>query len=146
MKQIVDVYRTYRPPMICVEDVAFSKWLGQELERQMRESGLSCIVEQVKRDPRLTKQDRQKKLVFPLRGGKIRVRVDEPELVSLKNELRGFPKGRYDDILDTLTDVVEYLNPPWGTQSEVAGYRKPPRTPPGNTNFQTGYRWGRAQG
>jgi len=136
---IVDVYQRYRPYRIGIEAVAFQKWLGQELKFALMEKGIHADVFEIKRDPRQTKPERQKKLLFPLRAGRLHVRVDEPEMRNIKIELRGYPKGRFDDILDTFTDVVEYLEPPFVSRNENPhSFRMPPIQQPKGVNFQTG--------
>jgi phage terminase large subunit-like protein len=146
VEQILDMYRIYHPFQVGIEAVCFQKWLGQELEREKLLKKCYFETLEIKRDPRQRKWERQKKLLFPLRAGKIHIKPDEPCFGALKAEMMGYPKGRHDDILDTLTDAVELLTLPSPKKTGLGaiGYRLPPIVLRGTNNFQTGYTYRRS--
>ena len=145
IQQICDAHKLHNVLDIGVEAVNFQEWLCFKLEQYMRENGYHFRLHPIRRRGQgihKQKKDeggRQERVIPFLRDGKIWVRQDEPELEALKKELRQYPVGRHDDILDTLTDAIELLRPPDRRTRELLGYRKPPITLRGHGNFQTGY-------
>jgi len=145
VKQIIQVWRAYRPYQVGVEWVASQKWLGQELDRVKRFEQAYFETLPMKRDPKRNKWQRQKQILFPLRAGRIhlpyRMRGEkDPAFLALRQEMRGYPKGRHDDILDTLSDMVEFLQPPPAiVKGPMQDFRNPPVVLGGGNHFQTGY-------
>jgi predicted phage terminase large subunit-like protein len=144
IEHIFDAHRTWRPMRTGIEVVSFSRWLQHALEREMMLKGYHFVIDSIVRSSHATKSDRQERCIYPLRNGKVFIRKNEPEERMIKKELREFPRGRYDDFLDTLTDAIELLSPPFSVGKDTREpYRRPPVTLKGSGNFQTGYTYGR---
>lgn len=139
IEHMITMHKAYGVRRIGIESMAFQKWLCFYLEKRRQSEYLSFRVEPIRRAPNEKKNKRLERIQPYLRSGKIHVRENEPELEALRKELREFPHGQHDDILDTLADAIELLKPPHKTKKEHLLYRVPPVTLPHYQRIQTGY-------
>ncbi len=139
INQMLATHKLYKIRNIAIEAHCFAKWICFYLEKRQKEEGFHFHVIQIKRAHSVSKTARLERIQPYLRAGKIHVRKDEPEYDQIKRELREYPFGRYDDILDTLADAIEALKPPARAKYKAAKYRMPPIVLKGHGHFQTGY-------
>lgn len=67
--------------------------------------------------------------------------MDDPELETVYKEHREYPSGTSDDILDTLADAIEILNPPGVHKKATVDYSLPTIRLNSRNRFQTGYNY-----
>ena len=136
--RIVDTIQMYGIREVGIEAVAFSLWLCHYVERERMDRGLHFKVTPIKRNSHKTKDQRQRRIIPFHRNGKIFYRNDEPEMQIIGREHREYPKGRYDDYLDTLTDGIEMLRPAYNTHNKIPLYKHPNIQRVRRNKFQTG--------
>jgi len=136
--KILDLAVAYDVRQVGIESVCFSSWLCFWVERQKQERHVYFEVVPMKRDSKMSKSKRQERIIPYHRNGKIHYRQDEPEMEIITREHREYGYGRFDDYLDTLTDMIELLKPAFVRKAEPK-FRHPPRAQAGRNNFHTGY-------
>lgn len=138
IEQLFDAIKCHKVREVFIETVAFQRWLKFYIEKEKKEKGLYFRPLEIKRSSHVSKNERLDRIGPFLRAGKIHVRKDEPERDVIRREMREYPYGRYDDILDTLADAIEKLRPPSTKRKrENAAWQPPVRLD--GVNFQTGY-------
>jgi predicted phage terminase large subunit-like protein len=138
IEQLLDSIKCHRVVDVHIETVAFQRWLKFYIEKERKELGLYFRSSEIKRSSHVSKNDRLDRIGPFLRAGKIFVPKDDPEYDNIKREMREYPYGRYDDILDTLADAIQVLRPPGVRKQREDNFYRPPCRLDG-VNFQTGY-------
>jgi predicted phage terminase large subunit-like protein len=87
----------WKPEKVGVEAYQAQTVLGQFLKKAMREKSIFIPVDEVTQKG--SKEEKIRKLDYPIRNGMIFWRRDMHELES---QLKTFPRGRHDDIIDAL--------------------------------------------
>lgn len=109
--KIVYHARKWKPRKIGIEGYAAQTVLAQFLKKALTENKLFVPVDEI-----IQKGDKESKireLQGPIRYGKILWRK---EMTALEDQFRKFPRGKHDDIIDTLQMLyTQYLVPPKGT-------------------------------
>uniref|UniRef100_A0A6M3LA10 Putative terminase n=1 Tax=viral metagenome TaxID=1070528 RepID=A0A6M3LA10_9ZZZZ len=139
VEEIIGAAKRWKVRNIGIEAVAFQKWLCFYVEKRRRELAVYFKVTPIKRDIGVKKEKRLQRIVPEHRSCRIYFRKDEPELEHILREYKEFPKGRYDDFLDTLCDAIEMLRPVATIKKMTDGYRLPPQITGSRIPFQTGY-------
>jgi phage terminase large subunit-like protein len=133
---------------IGIESVSLSKWLLQLLEQRIEEELLNINLIPMKRDAyrsgvsRIQKKGeggRQERVAGFLNQGQILLRKDEPLKEYIIMEISQWPHTRHDHFMDTITDAIEILKPPFLMKNNSDQYRKPILKIGARGNFQTGY-------
>lgn len=113
--EIVDItfrlYQEFQPRCVGLETVAFQKTLQYSMNDKMREQGWWIPLKEIKRGAK-SKEDRIKGLQPYYEYGHVFHLKSCPFLDDMEYELIHFPKGRNDDIIDALTDILEIGYPP----------------------------------
>jgi predicted phage terminase large subunit-like protein len=138
IEQLLDSIKCHKVMDVHIETIAFQRWLKFYIEKERKERGLYFRPLEIKRSSHVSKNERLDRIGPFLRAGKIYVRNDDPEYDALRREMREYPYGRYDDILDTLADAIQVLKPPGLRKQREENFRRPPVRLDG-VNFQTGY-------
>jgi phage terminase large subunit-like protein len=138
VKNIVDMAQIYSIKSVGIESVAFSLWLCYYVEKERTDRRLYFDIKEIKRNSHKSKEERQRRIVPFHRNGKIYYHENEPEMAIVTKEHREFPKGRYDDYLDTLTDGIEMLNPAYEAGNQQLIYKRPRIVRNRRNKFQTG--------
>lgn len=121
--EMYDKARTYGYVKgVCVETVAFQKVMLYLLKDEAKRRGISIPLRELKanRDKTL----RINGLVPLVDSGDIYI---SPKHVELKNEMREFPFGKHDDIVDTLAYVIQVMKPGAYASRERRQYEYKPR-------------------
>lgn len=115
IQAIVAAVLKYKPSEVKIEETAFVRGLEVGLRREMDLKSIFIPLEFVKRDNQITKNERIQSTLQPYyTQGLIRF-VDPVDgdksgwaaFHALLEELRTFPKGRTDDILDATADLFQ---------------------------------------
>lgn len=89
-----------------VEKEAHARVLLPFMKKEMSRRGRWLSIEAQPRSNQQSKKDKIKGLRPWFINGDIRFATDLPCRTALETEIKGFPKFRHDDILDTLTDLM----------------------------------------
>lgn len=93
---------------IKIEETSFVRGFGVALRHHMHIKNDFLPIEYIKRDNQLSKQERIQSTLQPYYASKQIIFLDDIEpWDELIDELRQFPKGLNDDILDTLADLFQ---------------------------------------
>lgn len=129
IKRIFDTYLAFKPSIIRIEETSFVRGLVAGLTREMEMRNLYLPLEFVKRENKIAKQERIQNSLQPYyQKGLIRfvlphVDKDRPQFTDhegvnayrhMLEELKTFPLGDTDDLLDALADQFqnkEYFGP-----------------------------------
>jgi hypothetical protein len=136
--KIVDLAEVYGIRQVAIESVCFSSWLCFWVDKEKTERHVHFTVIPMKRDSKMSKAKRQERIIPYHRNSKIHYRVDEPEMEIITREHREYGYGRYDDFLDTLTDLIEIAKPAF-KRKRAPKFRHPPQKQQGRNPFQTGF-------
>jgi predicted phage terminase large subunit-like protein len=113
-----EVYDRFHPLVIGVEDVAFQRSIIHFAYEEMRRRDKHLPLKGVKRSPDKTKEMRILSLVPRFEWGSLLLNQG---LHDLEIELAEFPRGRHDDMLDSLAsiyDIASYPSNPRTKQNE----------------------------
>jgi predicted phage terminase large subunit-like protein len=104
---VFDVFRRYpRLIKLKVEKEAHARVLLPFMKKEMQRRQQFLSIEAQPRSNQQSKKDKIKGLRPWFVNGDIRFAQDLPCRTALETEIKGFPKFRHDDILDTLTDLM----------------------------------------
>lgn len=115
-QHIIDLVSLRRTPFtygsklrtIKIEETAFTRGLNVALQQHMQLKGVFLPLEYIKRDNQTTKIERIQNSLQPYYMAKTLIFLDDIGCWDfLIRELKQFPKGQSDDILDTLADVFQ---------------------------------------
>lgn len=114
--QCLDVCRKYEPRKFGFETTAFQRVIKYYLEKEKRKTNIRVPIVEISRNTRVHKEDRIQRIEPFLKNGLLFV-VDDPidissETIEFMEELDTFPYGKYDDILDSLSDCIELHSVP----------------------------------
>ena len=101
-RAVGDLIREYRPGIVLIEDKAS----GTQLIQELRNSGIASIRE-VK--PESNKVMRMHAQTGAFEGGFVRLPRMAPWLDAYVSELTTFPKGRYDDQVDSTAQALAWI-------------------------------------
>jgi len=108
------VYDTFRPIKFGIESVVFQKYLGPFFLKECRERGKTPNVVELKRDNRVSKDQRIRSLSHWFEEGKILIR---PDMYALIAEYEAYPDCATVDVLDALSMAVNDMVSKGGTSS-----------------------------
>jgi len=117
---IFTLYGQFHPNFIGLETVAFQKTLSYSLSEEMVKRGIRLPLVEIKYNDR-TKDERIKGLQPLYANGKIYHNKEVLNLNFLEDELTRYPKGRHDDLLDSLSMQLELIVPPKKNHSSGDG-------------------------
>lgn len=117
--QIFYLYEKHHPKAVGVESVSFQKTLIYSINDKMRERNWAFPIKEVKRKSR-SKEDRIKGLQPYYENGRVYHLRNCPNVNELEYQLIHFPKGRKDDIIDSMADLLEIGYPPDSRQKNVS--------------------------
>lgn len=107
---IFSVYNKWHPTAVGMETISFQKAIKAWLENSMREKGIYFPVEELKRNTNESKEFRIKALEPFYREGKV-FHAEWMKGGDLEEELLTFPKGKHDDLIDSLASHLQLLVP-----------------------------------
>jgi len=110
--QVFHLYEKYQPRSVAIETVAFQKTLQYSINDRMRERGWWMPLKEIKRKTSQSKESRIRGLQPYYEFGHIYHLSNCSGIDELEYQLIHFPKGRKDDIIDALADVLEIGYPP----------------------------------
>lgn len=105
---------TYRPKFLGVEESTYTLVIAPFLQEEMRKRDTFFTVEPLKHQQTL-KETRIRGLVPRWENRQIFLVGDNPEL---KEEMRTFPRGQHDDILDSLAYQIPVAHKPYPVKKE----------------------------
>lgn len=141
IQNCIDTQKRYSPLRFGFETTAFQRILKYFLDKEQRNQNQRLRVEELRRSTHTHKEDRIKCIQPYLKNGLIYVCDDptnpNPNTKELLTELDTFPYGRYDDLLDVLSDCITlHKIPPKKSRRKVI-YETPNSSDP----YRTGYRY-----
>jgi predicted phage terminase large subunit-like protein len=104
INKIGEVFRTFKPNVIGIEDVAYQKALLYLIFDHMKATGEVWPVKGIKPDNRESKESRILGLVPRFEWGKIFLAKG---LTDLEDEMLTFPRGKHDDLIDSLAYIAQ---------------------------------------
>ena len=100
-KQSIRLYELFRPNEILIEDKASGQSLIQELQRETR---LPIKAVKVDKD----KTARVHAITPLIEAGKVKLPIGESWVKELVNECEDFPDGEFDDVVDSVSQFLNY--------------------------------------
>ena len=124
VKVCFDITDKFKPNIIGIEDVAYQKALLYFLDEEMRRRNTIIPVTGVRPPSDKSKETKILGLVPRFEWGRIRLNQG---LVDLETELLSFPRGKHDDIIDSLAmiDTIAYAP----SKDKPDGKRPAPNSP-----------------
>lgn len=104
-RTLINMHRLWQPFLVKGEKGAMLNQFQPVLNQQMRATGhyLTCLPTKARTSDKV---ERSMSFQGMLNAGMVAVPAKAPWLLDLEAELRGFPKGRKDDMCDTLSDAA----------------------------------------
>lgn len=99
IKQLIHLYKVWRPRTVGFETVAFQFMLKEEFDKQVDKQRLEISVRELKTPTNIPKEARIRGLEPEFFNNRFYVRRDQTDFLD---EYRKFPTGRFVDILDSL--------------------------------------------
>lgn len=109
--EIFRLAEQYKPSKIGIEDVTFGKTLGYSIKEEMRIRGRYLPIVPVKPQAR-SKEDRIRGLQPLYANGTVFHNSVCPLTKYLEDELRRFPRGAHDDLVDAFSYTLDFFNKP----------------------------------
>lgn len=110
IEHIFAMYQKWTPSAVGMETISFQKAIKAWLENSMREKNVYFPVEELKRNTNESKEFRVKALEPFYREGKV-FHAAWMKGGELEEELLTFPKGKHDDLIDSLASHLQLLVP-----------------------------------
>lgn len=129
---IFQIYQTYDPICIGIEDVAFQKALLYMVREEMKRRNQYFSVKGIKPSTEQTKEMRILGLVPRFEFGRILIAQG---LRDFESEYSQFPRGSHDDLLDSLQYMEQIVFTP---DKENRSHEQRPE--PNDPNYETWYR------
>jgi predicted phage terminase large subunit-like protein len=98
---IIEIDRRYRPDLVVIDSGGIGKSLVAELQFQ----GFKHIYPSISR---LSKLQRAEEIVSMIEGGRVSLLATAPKLAEFRNEIISFPNGKFDDFVDSTTQVLRF--------------------------------------
>ena len=111
INKIFDLYEMWHPNFIGIEMVAYQKALAYMIREEMNRRGRFLPIYELKANDR-TKDQRIRGLQPLYENKKMFHRKILRWNPYLENQLRSFPRGRHDDLLDAKAYALDLLTPP----------------------------------
>jgi predicted phage terminase large subunit-like protein len=109
-RAVEEQYDLYRPNVVLIEDRAS----GTQLIQELREAGMSAVTGYKSNVDKVMRLDAQ---TGEIENGLVYLPEEAHWLAEYLHELKTFPKGRYDDQVDSTSQALEWLKkrmPGWG--------------------------------
>lgn len=104
---IFDVYHRWSPQTIAIEEVGFQKMLRYEVEEERRRRKVYPVIAPLKSGGR--RKDMRIQALQPwFENGKIHIKKSQDILYT---QLKRFPGGRHDDVIDALAYMLDIIRP-----------------------------------
>lgn len=104
------MHEKWRPNVAGMEVNGFQRTLRLACEEEMRRRRYYFPIEEIKTGPQITKEQRIKSLEPFYRSGKV-FHAAWMKGKDMEIELQTFPKGRHDDLIDSLSMALPLLHP-----------------------------------
>jgi predicted phage terminase large subunit-like protein len=115
-KKVIELLNLYSPKYICIEDKAS----GQSIIQDLRNEGYTNIIA-IK--PKLDKITRFASTIPYFQSGRILIPTNAVYLKCLLEELTKFPNTNHDDIVDSVSQAINYLvNKKKTSQSRIRNF------------------------
>jgi predicted phage terminase large subunit-like protein len=112
VEKFIDYATRYETLDNGLETVAYQKSLRYYINDKMRDSGTFIKITELKSHTHQSKEVRIRGLQPRYEMGTIYHKAGDPTTNELEYELLHFPKGKHDDIIDTLASTLEILYAP----------------------------------
>lgn len=117
VKNVFDMWGKWKPHAVGMETNGFQRTLKLGCEEEMRKRRQYFSISEVKNGPERSKADRIKTLEPFYRAGNI-YHAAWMKGKDMEIELQTFPKGKHDDVIDSVSMVLPLLYPGTGSQVE----------------------------
>ena len=102
---LFSVYKEFEPLNMSIEVIGQAQGLLTPIKQEEERRKIYLPLIEIKARGQVTKESRIRSVLQPrFERGKIYIKED---MLDLKDELLTFPRGRHDDIIDSLTDIEE---------------------------------------
>ena len=109
--EIFRLYNLWRPRLIALETIAYQKALSYALTDEMRRRSQTLPIFEIK-SQEMNKDQRIRGLQPVYMNKKIWHPKDHPLTPYLEEELLTFPRGKHDDMIDSVSMLLDFLRPP----------------------------------
>lgn len=117
ISNIFDMHSRWKPQIIGMETNGFQRTLRLACEEEMRRRRNYFPIEEIRTGPEKTKETRIKSLEPFYRNGSV-FHAAWMKGKALEQELQTFPKGRHDDLIDSMSLCLPLLQPGIGFSGE----------------------------
>ncbi len=105
-ERIFELWKTYQPIQIGIEDIAFQKSLQYSLTQEMHERSIYLPLKPLR--PAGRAKDQRIRGLQPLyANGRILHNKEVKNMQHLEDELLRFPRGKHDDVIDALAYILD---------------------------------------
>jgi predicted phage terminase large subunit-like protein len=108
--KVFEKWRLYGPTIIGIEEVSFQKTLQYMMTEKMQQTNTYLPIRPVKPNNR-TKDQRIRGLQPLYANGRILHAKQVNNIKNLEDELIRFPRGRHDDVIDSLSYFLDFIFP-----------------------------------
>lgn len=106
--ELFRLYEKHKPEFVGIEDVGFQKAWKFEVQNQMKARKMNFHIWSLAPRNKQTKAMRIESLAGPISSGRVFFKGKEGDMKELEIELLGYPVGRYDDLVDALSYLVQH--------------------------------------
>lgn len=117
VKNVFDMHARWKPHTTGMEVNGFQKTLKLACEEEMRKRKKYFSIEEIKTGPERSKAERIKTLEPFYRAGNI-FHASWMKGKEMEEELQTFPKGKHDDVIDSMSMCLPFMNPGIGKSLE----------------------------
>jgi len=118
INEIFNHYRRFRPIRVKVEAIGYQRTLVHWIKHRQKASGVLFAIEQIK-SHKQSKEERVRALQPYFADGLVAFRTG---MTLLEQELLAFPKAAHDDLVDTLSMMIDF----WVEMTELTKLNAPP--------------------
>lgn len=101
-RQIATMHAAYRPNVVLIEDKVSGQSLLQDLKQETTIPLLGIT-------PTMKKEDRAQAITPIIEAGKVYIPERAPWMDDFEKQITFFPNGKHDDIVDSVTQALDYL-------------------------------------
>ncbi len=117
VNNVLDMQSRWKPHSVGMETNGFQKTLKLSVEEEMRKRRQYFSIEEIRTGPERSKVERIKTLEPFYRNGSV-YHALWMKGKDMENQLQTFPKGKHDDVIDSLSMCLPLLHPGIGVSSE----------------------------
>jgi predicted phage terminase large subunit-like protein len=100
---VLELDKRYRPDLIVID----SGGIGAGLISELKLHGFKHVYAS---GSRTSKFERAQEILWMIEGGRVSLLATAPKLAEFRKEIISFPNGKYDDFVDSMTQLLRFPN------------------------------------